>query len=122
MPLTEEDPIRLQHMLEYAQKALRFSKGKTRADLEHDDQLTLALTRAVEIIGEAASKTSRYLQEQTPTIPWADIIGTRNRLVHAYMSVDLDVLWAIVAEDLPPLVADLQRALDEINRQQNRFR
>jgi uncharacterized protein with HEPN domain len=119
MPLTEEDPIRLHHMLEYAQKALRFSEGKTRSDLEHDDQLTLALARAVEIIGEAASKTSHDLQEKTPSIPWADIIGTRNRLVHAYFSVDLDVLWTIVTHDLPPRVTALQASLHEIDRQQN---
>ncbi len=82
MTLSEDDSIRLQHMLDYARKALRFSNGKTRTNLEQDEQLMLALVRTVEVIGEAASKTSPYLQERTPSIPWADIIGTRNRLVH----------------------------------------
>ncbi|MBI5474028.1 MAG: DUF86 domain-containing protein [Ignavibacteriae bacterium] len=121
MPPSEDDPIRLQHMLDYTQKALRFSNGKTRADLEQDEQLMLALVRAVEVIGEAASKTSANLQERTPSIPWAEIISTRNRLVHAYFSVDLDVLWAIITEDLPLLVIELQMVIDNVKRQRNFF-
>lgn len=82
MPLTEDDPVRLRHMLEYARKALLFPKGKTRSDVEQDEQLMLALVRIVEVIGEAASRTSRDLQERTPLIPWADIIGTSNSSMH----------------------------------------
>ena len=121
MPLTENDVIRLRHMLDYARKALLFCKGKTRADIEQDEQLMLALVRLVEVIGEAASRTSQNLQEHTPSIPWADIIGTRNRLVHAYFNVDLDVLWEIIKNDLPPLVVELQKIIDESEQQQKMF-
>jgi uncharacterized protein with HEPN domain len=108
-------------MLDYARKALLFSKDKTRDGIEEDEQLMLALVRIVEVIGEAASRTSRKLQERTPSIPWADIIGTRNRLVHAYFSVDLDVLWEIITNDLPPLIKEPQKAIDETDQQQRLF-
>lgn len=121
MSPTEDDSVRLRHMLEYARKALRFSTGKARIDLEQDEQLLLALVQIVQVIGEAASKTTQDLQERTPQIPWADIIGTRNRLVHAYFDVDLDVLWVIIRTDLPFLVEQLQKIIDEGEQQQRFF-
>lgn len=108
-------------MLEYSRKALLFSKNKTRIDLETDEQLMLALVRIVEVIGEAASKTSQDMRERNPLVPWADIISTRNRLVHAYFDVDLDVLWEIVRTDLPPLVEQLQKITDEAEQQRRLF-
>ena len=117
MPLTKNDAVRLRHMLDAARKALSFSRGKTRVDIEQDDQLTLALVRLVEIIGEAASRVSRQLQDQTPSIAWADIISTRNKLVHAYFNIDLDVMWQIIREDLPLLVNELEKLLETGERQ-----
>ncbi|MGA9364346.1 MAG: HepT-like ribonuclease domain-containing protein [Bacteroidota bacterium] len=111
MALTKNDVVRLRHMLDAARKALLFSRGKTRVDIEQDEQLMLALVRLVEIVGEAASRVSRELQDQTPSIAWADIISTRNKLIHAYFNIDLDVMWQIIQEDLPLLVNELEKVL-----------
>ena len=70
-----------------------------------------AVLRAVEIVGEAASKVSPDTQAALPDIPWVAIVGMRHRLVHAYSSVNLDVVWKTVHADLPPLAVSLEAAL-----------
>jgi uncharacterized protein with HEPN domain len=95
-------------MLEAAEKAIRFSEGRSRADLDVDELLALALVRLLEIVGEAATRVAETEREQHGTIPWAQIIGMRNRLIHGYDVVDLDVLWETVRKDLPQLIAGLR--------------
>ena len=106
-----DDRVRMQHMLDSARQAIVFVAGKRREDLDRDVQLTLALTRLVEIIGEAAKNVSAERRESHPQIPWRAIAGTRDRLVHAYFDVDLDQLWQIVSADLSPLVSALEIVL-----------
>ena len=105
----EADVIRLRHMLDAAREAVEFVRGRTRTDLNDDRQLVLALVKDAEIIGEAANQVSRSTRDQTPGIPWDDIIGMRHRLVHAYFDINLDILWKTAQEDLPPLIAELER-------------
>ena len=70
---------------------------------------TLAVVRLVEIIGEAARAVSEPTPIQFPEISWREIVGTRDRLIHGYEEVDLDILWTIVTDDLPVLVSELNR-------------
>ena len=107
----EPDLIRLRHMLEAAREALSFVEGQTRRDLESDRKLVLSLVREIEVIGEAASKVSSEAKAEFPGLPWQDIIGMRNRLVHVYFDVDLDVVWDSVTKDLPELIRLLQAAV-----------
>jgi uncharacterized protein with HEPN domain len=104
-----DDAVRLRHMLEAARKALAIISGHGRQDLDREEILTLALTRLVEIVGEAARNVSDDLRERNPSIPWRAIAGTRDRLIHGYFDVDLDQLWRIVSEDLPGLITQLER-------------
>jgi uncharacterized protein with HEPN domain len=105
MALEEID--RLRHMRHAAAAAMNFSAGKGRADLESDIMFQFALLRALEIIGEAAARVTDATRTVHPEIPWSDIIGMRNRLVHGYFDVDLDVVWNTVKNHLSPLVASL---------------
>jgi uncharacterized protein with HEPN domain len=109
--MSGSDRKRLQHMLEAALEALSFIKGKSRDDLSADRLLALGLTREVEIIGEAASKVSEECRAALPKIPWPMVIGIRNRLIHAYFEVDLEIVWSTVTSDLPDLVRELEDAL-----------
>lgn len=109
--MRKADRVRLQHMLDAANEALTFIQGKVRADLNSDRMLVLSLIRELEIIGEAASKISAETRSQNPSIPWQDIRGMRNRLIHAYFDVDLDTVWSTVSRDLPMLKAELERIL-----------
>lgn len=108
-----DDIVRLRHMLDHAREAVAMLAGKERADLQSERMLELALVRLIEIVGEAAARVSPEGQERYPLIPWREVVGMRNRLVHGYDSVDLDVLWDTIEDDLPPLIAELERILGE---------
>jgi uncharacterized protein with HEPN domain len=77
--------------------------------------LAMALTRCLEILGEAASKIGPETRLRFPVIPFVSIVSMRNRLVHAYFDIDLDIVWTTVTEDLPALVPILDLALNEID-------
>jgi len=103
-----DDTVALRHMLEYAQMARRLAAARARPDLDTDEMLRLALTRAVEVVGEAAGRVSKTGRKAHPNIPWSQITAARNRLIHGYDTVDLDILWDIVTPDLPPLIEQLR--------------
>lgn len=98
------DAIRLRHMLDAAREAVSFMHGRTRDDLDLDRQLVLALVKSIEIVGEAASRVTESSRQDLPQIPWDQIIGMRNRLVHAYFDINLDILWTTAQEDLSKLI------------------
>ncbi|MCC7573067.1 MAG: DUF86 domain-containing protein [Candidatus Methanofastidiosum sp.] len=89
-------------MLDIAKEIIDFSENKTRDDLNLDRKLTLSLIHLLEIFGEAAKGISFEFQSSYPNIPWKFIIGMRNRLIHGYYDIDLDVIWSTVTEDIPP--------------------
>jgi uncharacterized protein with HEPN domain len=103
-----EDQVRLRHMEEAAEAVLAFVAGRQRVDLDADRMLLFALVRAIEIIGEAASKVSDEVRVAYPEIPWKPIIGMRNRLIHAYFEIDADILWVAATLEIPALLARLQ--------------
>jgi uncharacterized protein with HEPN domain len=109
--MRKDDRVRLQHMLDAANEALTFIQGRIRADLDNHRMLVLSLVRELEIIGEAASKVSADTRSQNTSIPWEDITGMRNRLIHAYFDVDLDTVWNTVTKDFPLLKAELEKIL-----------
>ncbi len=102
-----QDNVRLHHMLDSANEALSFAKGKNRSDLNDDRKLTLALVKCIEIIGEAATKVTPETRGKCPGIPWEEIITMRHRLIHGYFDIDLDRVWDTMTDDLPPLVKQL---------------
>lgn len=108
-----DDRARLADMLDHAREALEMAAGRERADLDGDRQFRYALTHLVEIVGEAAAHVSDASRRRHTQIPWTGIVGVRNRLVHGYSDVDLDVLWRIVQDDLPALIPQLENALKE---------
>lgn len=109
--LPETDRYRIQHMLDAAIQAVSFAEGRERSDLESDPQLRLALLRTIEVLGEAASRVSAETRTVYPRIPWRRIISTRNRLIHAYFDIDLDIVWITATQSIPELVLLLRDIL-----------
>lgn len=103
--------LTLRHMRDHAAEAVELTRGRSRKELDQNRLLSLGLTRLVEIVGEAAVRTAVDERQKFPALPWAEIIGMRNRLIHGYDQVDLEVLWKVVSIDLPPLVAERDRIL-----------
>lgn len=114
--MQKDDSVRLRHMLDAAREAVSFARNKSRKSLDHDRKLALALVKSIEIVGEAASKISKERREELPQIPWSSIINMRNRLIHAYSDIDLNVLWKTVIEDLPPLISELEKIVPPENK------
>lgn len=104
---------RLLHMRDYAQKAIAMvPKGKTREDLERDEKLRQALTRIVELAGEAANRVPIEIQRLHPEIPWAKALGMRNRLNRGGFECD-ESLWITLTVSMPSLLESLNRILNE---------
>jgi uncharacterized protein with HEPN domain len=106
-----EDIVRLRHMLEAIEDASSFISGRVRGDLDTDKMLRFALVRCVEIVGEAAARLSDETRSSAPEIPWAAIVGMRNRLVHAYFDVDTEIVWKTVTIELHELAGLLRHLL-----------
>ena len=107
--MKKADTIRLQHMLDAAREALSFAGGREREDLSADRMLMHTLIRVVAVVGEAASKISQEAREQMPGIEWRDVIGMRNRLVHVYFDINLDILWDTIVYDIPRFIEELEK-------------
>ena len=108
-----DDLSRLHHIQDAAKEALLFMSGKTKNDLANDRMLQLAVVKDLEIIGEAAGRISAECRARHPEIPWVVMVGMRNRLTHAYFSIDLDIVLDTVTNDLAPLVEQLERVIQE---------
>jgi len=107
--MSPEDFIRMRHMLDSAREAVALIKNKSRQDLDTERVLSLALVRLLEVVGEAASRVSQATRRELSDIPWTQIVSLRNRLIHGYDAVDMDVLWEILTDDLPELIDQLAR-------------
>ena len=102
------DDAWLLDMLLAAREAVEFAAPLTFPEFEDDHLRQLAILKSVEIIGEAASRVSEETKAKHPDIPWPQIIGMRNRLVHTYFAIQLDIVWKVVQDDVPPLIAQLE--------------
>jgi len=98
------DDAYLLDMLLAARKVQQFTRNITWEDFEHDDLTQNAVMRQIQIIGEAARKVSSDYQRENPEIPWQQVIGMRNRLVHEYFRILPRRVWDVVEKDIPELI------------------
>ena len=106
--MRRDDAAYLLDMLVATRDAVNLADGLAYDSYLGDRRHQLAILKAVEIVGEAASRVSAETRELHPEIPWREIVGMRNRLVHAYFDVDLRLVWDTVHGDLPSLIAQLE--------------
>lgn len=105
----------MQHILEAAEDIQSFLRGHDESSLESNKMLFFALARAIEIIGEASSKVSIETRSRYPSLPWGRAIGMRNLIIHAYLTVNKDILWRTVTVEVPEFVAEMkQLGLDRL--------
>lgn len=106
-----DDSVPMRHMLDHAREAVTMIRGRERSELDTDRMLQLAVTRVLEIVGEAANRVTSQGRARYPGIPWQEVITTRHRIIHGYDTVDYDIVWQILTEELPPLIVALEQAL-----------
>ena len=109
--MDSKDLARLKHMLDSTKAILLFIKGKRRASLDKDRLLLSGVIREFEIIGEAANRITEKTKKELPHVPWKELIGMRNRLIHAYFDVDRDIIWKTVREYLPSFEKQIEQAI-----------
>ena len=106
--LLNDDPTRLRHIIEAAREALGYVDGMDRNEFKASRPMQHSVVRCIEIVGEASSRLSAALREANPQIPWTDIIGMRNRIVHAYFDMDTEIVWRTAREDFPGFLAEIE--------------
>ncbi len=110
--MQEADLIRFRHMLDAANEIMEYTRNKTSEDFKNDRKLNLSVVRLLEIIGEAATDIPHDIKNECQNLPWKEIIGMRNRLIHGYFEIDLDIVWNTVIHDIPPLISELEKVIN----------
>ena len=104
----QSDEKRVGDILKQVNNIFTFMKEKTKKSLEEDLLLEYGVNRSLGIIGEAAGKLSKEFKDNYPDIPWGDMIGLRNRIIHDYDGLDFDILYNIIKKMLPELRSKLK--------------
>lgn len=108
----ERDRVHLLRMRDVAQYAQQFAADREIEELDTDIQFRMALVKAVELVGESASRISDELRAQQPQLPWTKMIGMRHVLVHSYWAIEQDEFWEAVRNHIPALITDLERLIE----------
>lgn len=111
--MNDRDQGHLEDTLSYALDAIELLGGATATGLASDKMRRYAVTRAVEVVGEAASRVSEEGKATLPQLPWREAIGMRNVLIHGYAGLDLSILTDTVRRNFPKLIEDLRQVLGE---------
>ena len=106
----------LQDILDAVTKARQFVKNVEFEAFSANDEKVFAAIRALEIIGEAAKNIPKSIRGRHKEVPWEDIVGMRNKMIHDYFGVDLKVIWKTLHEDLPPLQAAIAKILEDLKQ------
>ncbi len=106
-----DDGLYLRDMVEFCERVTAYSAGHDQASLLADRMRYDAVLRNLELIGEAATRVPENLRQLAPEIAWRQIVGTRNRLAHAYLGIEPETIWLIVSESVPTLLTQLRAML-----------
>ena len=111
----KDDKVYLIDILNNIELIERFVGNKTKSQLKKDIKTIYGILRALEIIGEAAKQVSQNIKRKYPEIPWREMAGTRDKLIHHYFGIDFDIIWDIVKKDLPDLKEKIKKILKNLN-------
>lgn len=111
--MRRDDVARLRDALDAAREAVAFAEGVTRESFGKDRKLQHTLTRLLEVVGEALNGVSPDLRERHPHLPWRGAVSMRNRLIHHYFGIDLDLVLDTVQDVLPPFIEAVEKAIAE---------
>jgi len=111
--MVEDDPTRIKHIFDACKEIIQFTNSTSKSQFEINKILAYASVHLIEIIGEAASSVTLELKQKYSTIPWKHIIGMRNRLIHGYFDIDLDIVWQTIKNDIPNLLKEIVNIIEQ---------
>ena len=111
--MKKEPLIFIGHILENIKDIENFSKGLSKRDLERDTLRQKGVIRSLEIIGEATKNVNQDFREKHPKVEWKKIAGLRDKLIHHYFKINLNLVWDIIKEDLPILKKQIKEILEK---------
>lgn len=115
--MKKDDSIYLRHIIDAFMQIEDYMDGVSHDEFFSDKLRQDGVIRQLEIMGEAARNVSEDLRNEYPQIPWRQMIGLRNRMIHAYFNVNLQIVWEIVQGDIPDLKRETNRILDNISKE-----
>ncbi|MBI4811013.1 MAG: DUF86 domain-containing protein [Ignavibacteriales bacterium] len=104
----------IQDVIDATESGMKFVYGMEYDDFIQDDKTIFAVIRAIEVIGEAAKNISNDVRKRYPEIPWRNIVGMRDKLIHAYFGVDIKRVWKTIKEEIPPLKPIFEQMLRDL--------
>ena len=113
--MKRNEGIYLNHVLDSINTIEKSIKNLSRKDFSNNKDILDATLRRIEVIGEAVKNISPETRKKYPKIEWKKIAGTRDVLIHAYFSIDIDLVWKIIKEDLPKLKKDIEKIIKDIS-------
>ena len=117
MKLKRESVDYIKDILEAISKIEQFTQGMDYRTFVNDEKTVFAVIRAFEIIGEAAKNVSQSIKTKYANVPWREMSGIRDKLIHEYFGVIYKVIWQTIKEDIPPLKPNIEQILKDINRE-----
>ncbi len=101
-------------ILEYAKTSLEFIQNVSYEEFITDKKATFATIRALEVIGESSNRISDELKEKYPHLPWIEMRGLRNRIIHNYDDIDYTIIWNVLKNEIPNLIKQIEEIIEEI--------
>ncbi len=105
----------LEDIVEGAEKIERFTDGMSYEEFERDEKTVDAVLRNLEVIGEAAKNVPEDVRREYSEVPWAEMAGMRDKLIHGYATIELEIVWTTVEEDVPELIPALNAVMDDLD-------
>ncbi|MFH1358511.1 MAG: DUF86 domain-containing protein [archaeon] len=112
----KEDIVFINHVLDSINAIVDYSKNMDKEDLVLNRMKQSAIVREIEIIGEASKNISNSVRKKYFSVPWRDIIGTRDKIIHKYFEVDLDMIWEIIKKDIPELKKEILKIKEDMEK------
>jgi uncharacterized protein with HEPN domain len=111
-----DDKQRLEHIIEAVEKIQTYVQKINKAEFLNDEKTTSAVNWQLAIIGESVANLTDTLRKNNPQVIWHKISGTRNHLIHGYFTIDFEIVWATIQNDLPQLKIEIEKILEELNK------